>query len=280
MKVKHLFLIMVLLATLLVLAACTNTSPSSDIDKQPSEDIVNTTVIEPPPNKSETTPTVVQEDSIHSLELEDHLQVESGKLVYTVTDAWIVKDIVDIPSEETFSTTGCWQVIDGKLIHYLFTRENDTSNHTVDPAIQYSSIVKDDGSFVDNAYIVMVAVDIENQDAVALQDHGGFCFNDDPYVFTADVFSLINTEDTHKKGYYGNAPFLFSEYGKYGNPHFPFLYKLEPGEKMSVTIGFLTGGYKISDYHNTNAELLDLSKFCLCVTRCEYDSPMINLSLE
>lgn len=189
--------------------------------------------------------------------------LKSGTLLYTVTGARAVNRAEDIPTDGGFDEYGdVWQIIDGEVLGYL-----------------YPEMFLEDGSLLENCYLILVDITVESRDAVAktYSDHGyekpvpGLY--EDPYVFRCNWLTLVDpTEKISEGQYYYQTMDYFSRMNEREEHNFAF--RLEPGETTSFTIGYLIGGFK------HDGSLTDLSQLCLCNTSGDIQtSTLIRLGL-
>lgn len=184
--------------------------------------------------------------------------LESGTLLYTITDARIVTDQDDIPSDGDFiSTPSIWQIIDGEEQGY-----------------DYPDFIAEDGRFIEDCYLILVDVSIKSDNAIGVTDPQTRDF-DDPYLFRASNLTLVDMTDTDPQGFYyvTEASYFSSPWNDYKEGTDPCVIHLEPGEEKRYTFGFFIGGYK-SDGSKT-----DLSQLCLCNTYGNPDSILVKLGL-
>ena len=195
--------------------------------------------------------------------IEDSDDLKSGTLLYTVTGARAVNRAEDIPTDGGFDEYGdVWQIIDGEEVGYL-----------------YPEMFLEDGSLLENCYLILVDITVESRDAVAktYSDYGyekpvqGLY--EDPYVFRCDWLTLVDpTEKISEGQYYYQTMDYFSRMNEREEHNFTF--RLEPGETTSFTIGYLIGGFK------HDGSLTDLSQLCLCNTSGDIQtSTLIRLGL-
>jgi len=143
--------------------------------------------------------------------------LQSGTLNYTVTGARVLGP----DSEATLS-------ID-QFFPYTFVPNVETG--------KYPDFLDENGHLSPGCYLVQVDITVENVDAQAIEEEYG-----DPCLFRADDLFLVKldaspgTIDGHRVAGYRNVDF-FSLAGEY-DAH-PMLYRLEPGNTVSYTIGFL-----------------------------------------
>lgn len=201
----------------------------------------------------------VTEDLAIGVTLETEQLLESGKLLFTITDASWITNRLDLPEEnESLEHTSIWQPKNGEKVGY-----------------HYPDYFLEDGSFIENAGMVLVHINIKSIDAHAIMDPKKGARNEDPYLFDTAIYTLIDMTDKDELGYYYvEEPVYFSEYGKSGYDKDPWLIRLEPGESIDVTIGYVLNGYRSDDTPT------DLSQLCLCNTYGNPDSTLIRLNIE
>lgn len=184
--------------------------------------------------------------------------LESGTLLYTITDARIVTDQDDIPSDGDFiNTPSIWQIIDGEEQGY-----------------DYPDFIAEDGRFIEDCYLILVDVSIKSDNAIGVTDPKTRDF-DDPYLFRASNLTLVDMTDTDPQGFYyvTEASYFSRPWSDYKEGTDPCVIHLEPGEEKKYTFGFFIGGYK-SDGSKT-----DLSQLCICNTYGNPDSTLVKLGL-
>ena len=181
----------------------------------------------------------------------------SGKLLYTITNAYVVTNQNDIPTDGGYiGTPSIWQMNNGREQGFI-----------------YPEFIKDDGRFIDDCYLVLVEVSIKSDNAVGDTDPRTGDF-DDPYLFRSNRLTLVDMTDTDPNGfYYVTEAGYFSGLWEQNADNDPSVIRLEPGEEKTYTYGFFIGGYK-SDGSKT-----DLSQLCVCNTYGNPDSILVKLGL-
>lgn len=159
---------------------------------------------------------------------------ESGTLNYTVTGARVLGSDSDV----TFTIDQFFPYCD------------------VPGVAEYPNFLDDAGHLSPGCYLVQVDITAQNVDARTVEEEYG-----DPCLFRADDIFLIKMDAS---GGYTTVDY-FSLGGKY-DAH-PMLYRLEPGEAVQYTIGFLVdetwavegvSSLRISQSSGTNGLKVDL----------------------
>lgn len=200
----------------------------------PMEDLTNaqnnTGSISPSENNSETS-------SQGTLKLgeafEDPNALKSGKLTHTITDAKVITCLEDVPSVDC-------------LFERVFHYRTESGEWEVG---SLPTFVAEDGTFSD-AYLILLDVETTSDGATQYTtkdlDADGYPLGeyDDPYLFRADAFGTLvalNHKENNEWNYYGLAYIeYYSNYNKdlsLPDPH--ITYRLEPGETIKYTIGFI-----------------------------------------
>lgn len=164
---------------------------------------------------------------------EDPNALKSGKLTHTILNAKVVTCLDDVPSVDCFFE---------EVFHYR--AESGQWEIGTTP-----SFVMEDGTFSD-AYLILLDVETTSDGATQYTtkdlDSDGYPLGeyDDPYLFRADYFGTLvalNHKENNELNYYGLAcPEYYSYYNKdlsLPDPH--ITYRLEPGETIKYTIGFI-----------------------------------------
>lgn len=189
----------------------------------------------------------------------------SGKLIYTVTGARAVSDRAGIP-EGAFqkSADDVLMFPNGEGVEY-----------------RYPDFIQEDGSFIDGAYLILVDMTVESQDAANLtaaevDENGVKGKYDSPYIFRADYFFCLT--DLSEEGQTGGLdspiiqhPKFFSLCGQ--REEHSFAFELLPGETIAFTIGFLVGDYP-------SGAPRSLSELCLTDVMGTSAATFVHLNLE
>lgn len=182
-------------------------------------------------------------------------ELSSGSLVFTIMDVHMVNHLSEIPTGSFSKYATTWQVENNNIKEYLFPY-----------------MIEDDGNFIEGCYLILVDFSVNSIDAHAIQaqseDDPLF---DDPFLFRADHFWLVDTTDIENEQYFPISPSFFSLMGQESEHSWAF--RLEPNTNISYTIGFFIGGYK------RDGTKTDISNLCLCNTTGDPDSVLINLGL-
>lgn len=159
--------------------------------------------------------------------------LKSGNLIHTFNSARIVTSIDDIPSTDCFLREAL-----------LYLNENNEWETGDLPAF-----VQEDGSFA-GAYVLLIDVTTTSENATNYTtddlDAEGYPLGeyDDPYLFRVDTLGTLvalNHPENNELNYWGLG---YMEYNSLLN-HDPELpdnhasYRLEPGETIEYTIGFI-----------------------------------------
>lgn len=164
---------------------------------------------------------------------EEFTTLKSGSLIHTFNSAKIVTSIDDIPS------TGCF--LREALLYLNENNEWETGELPV--------FVQEDGSFA-GAYVLLIDVTTTSENAVNYTtddlDADGYPLGeyDDPYLFRVDTLGTLvalNHPENDELNYWGLG---YMEYNSLYNhdPTLPdnhYSYRLEPGETIEYTIGFI-----------------------------------------
>lgn len=270
---KSILSIVIIICILLCFTAC---SDSQNLLKKPtileleptnSSQQGETNATDPSSNSSDATqPVTDPTDSTQASSNIDGVTLEvlpgksgllSGKLLYTITNAYVVTNQNDIPTSGGYiGTPSIWQMSNGQEQGFI-----------------YPDFIKDDGNFIDDCYLVLVEVSIKSDNAVGDTDPRTGDF-DDPYLFRSNRLTLVDMTDTDPHGfYYVTEAGYFSGLWEQNADNDPSVIRLEPGEEKTYTYGFFIGGYK-SDGSKT-----DLSQLCVCNTYGNPDSILVKLGL-
>ena len=144
----------------------------------------------------------------------------SGRLIYTLTDIRVAKHADELSiGTDGFTYEAC-----------LTKDENNRWTDGVRP-----DFIDESGAFAEGWSVVVVDITVYNDDAAMVTDENHY---DDPYVFRADC--LLNIADCSKPAthnYPYSTPDYFSEIN--GRKEHEFAFRLEPGEEISFSIGFM-----------------------------------------
>lgn len=188
------------------------------------------------------------------METDDPWYLKEGKLVYTITDAYVVNCREDLPPLEGFPET-------------LFRPEYDRGDDPV--SLPYPYFVESDGSFSEGHCLVLIDVTVESQNAkrytrndLDAEGYGrGFYY--DPYFFRMDELYLTDPTQTNQ---YGSSLInLSAQYFSLRNAHPEYpdahaTYRLEPGETIQYTIGY----HLWSELFEAYDAQMNLSTLCVC----------------
>lgn len=196
-------------------------------------------------------------NNISGVTIELFSELQSGKLLYTITNAYVVTNKNDIPTNGGFiGTPSVWQMNNGQEQSFI-----------------YPEFIKDDGNFIDDCYLILVDITIKSENAMGYTEPPKKMF-DDPYLFSSNRLTLADMTDTDPHGFYCvTEADYFSGLWEQNKDTDPAVIRLEPGEAKTYTYGFFIGGYK-SDGSKT-----DLSQLCLCNTYGNPDSILVKLGL-
>ncbi len=140
-----------------------------------------------------------------------------GELVYSLKKVKVVDSLADMPGEEDHFLRDF-----ARAVYY------ENGQETV---VSYPDYVLEDGSFDHGIRLVLAEIEVTSHDAEGLDDEHGYS---DPYVFRSDaIMFLQDTGDNDRQYYLG----YFDQYGSC--EEHSLLYRLEPGETTTVTIGFI-----------------------------------------
>lgn len=160
--------------------------------------------------------------------------LESGTLNYTVTGARVLGPDSDV----------------------TFTIDRFFPYCSIPGVVEYPDFLDEAGHLSPGCYLVQADITVENVDAQALEEEYG-----DPCLFRADDLFLISLD---APGGYTTVDY-FSLAGEF-DAH-PMLYRLEPGNTISYTVGFLVdealavdgaSGLRLSQSGDQNDRKVDL----------------------
>ena len=144
----------------------------------------------------------------------------SGKLVVTVLDAWVVDHIDEMPTEGQVHPYD-W---------YIYMEEGWTVFYD-----DMKQFVREDGSFEEGVFLVMVKTTVENRDASVRISEAHKEKYPDPYMFRIQYMVQLTELDINRKWTAGYS----SSYGSH--PDHPYAIHIEPGETVELTVGFWVG---------------------------------------
>lgn len=186
-----------------------------------------------------------------------------GKLVFNITDSRIVRCPQDIPNEGGYV----------RELHFWQIREDEYIDY------RDSNVLSMDGTFLENAYMVLVDVTVDSINATAVTDPYEGMINDDPYLFDNPYLfdcAMVRLADLGGEVYQNLFPTVpvtyFSKMGMC--KEHPRYYYLEPGDSITFTLGFLVGGYR------EDGSLIDPSDLALGATMGETNAAYVLLGLE
>lgn len=211
---------------------------------------------------SQSVPEPTGQRSGVTLEFTRHLK--EGKLLCTVTDAQAVT------REQDYALTADCFTHDARLV----VNHADGS----ETAYRYPDFIGSDGSYVEGGYLILVDMTVTSQDAVSyttedLDENGNpLGLYEDPYIFRADLFFTLADLSEVKDGpyYWYSDVEYFSARGR--QAEHSMAYRLEPGESISFTLGFLLG-------NKLDASPRDLTQLYLCDSMGNPDSTFIDLGM-
>lgn len=223
--------------------ALNSTSPATPTDSEESQDPNNHT---------------------DGVTLEFTRRLKEGELLCTVTNAQAVT------REQDYALTAD-----------CFTRDALLAiNHAdgSETAYRYPDFIGTDGSYVEGGYLILVDMTVTSRDAVSyttedLDENGNpLGLYEDPYIFRADsFFTLADLSEVKDGPYYWYSDVeYFSARGQ--RTEHSMAYRLEPGESISFTLGFLLG-------NKLDASPRDLTQLYLCDSMGNPDSTFIDLGL-
>ena len=208
----------------------------------------------------------IQEEEIQEPDAEgicwEDKRIEVGKLTYTITRASYLTNL-ERAGKGRFRENAVVGIYDG------------AGN---DPAVYYYPDCFDEtDTLVDGAYMVLLDVQVDSQDAVnfVTNKYTGVQsrrYADNPFLFRADEIAyLIDTSEDATDGYiYYDAVYFtllngFSEH--------PMAYELLPGESITFRIGFLLG-------NRPDGTARDLSKLVVSTAWNDPDEKYFELNLK
>ena len=164
---------------------------------------------------------------------EPHWSLKSGKLIHTFTDARFVTSIDGIPD------TGCF--LPDALMYLNEENQWEPGN--------LPSFVQADGSFA-GASVILIDVTTTSENATQYTtkdlDSEGYPMGayDDPYLFRVDTIGTIVALNYPGNDALNYWPLASMDYNSlyHHNPELPdnhYSYRLEPGETIEFTIGFI-----------------------------------------
>ena len=170
-------------------------------------------------------------------------EYSSGKLIYTITDVYIIDNINDrgacvgglsIDTKMHWSEENGWQELD----------KPDWLNN--------------DGSFDPNVSILMVDITVYNDGAERSSDTDRYGNIIDPYTFNADGLIWLSDmqSPSGKRNYSYTAINYFSLLGT--DPNYAYDYQVAPGDTISFTVGFVLG----SDFTYQSDSVVFLTNTC------------------
>ena len=239
MKKKHLLVVLVCMMSLL-LAACSGTAGKTgeteeNVQQSSQEESVSQSGESSGKEESVTEASLPEEaaeeeqdqttESIPASESEPIEKsgygegdlIGSGELVYSLKKVRVVDSLQDMPGEEKHFFADYARIV-------LMENGKET-------VISYPDYVKEDGSFDYGAKLLLAEIEVKSNDAAGLDDAHGYS---DPYLFRADtILYLQDTTDNERTYYMG----YFDGFSAYEEDS--LLYRLEPGETTSITIGFV-----------------------------------------
>lgn len=182
----------------------------------------------------------------------------SGYLLYTITSARVATSVEEMQCSP-----------DGFLRDTYLTLDQNGNWEQLDTPTH----IQEDGTFVEGYYVILVDITVENHDAARRTDLPGYY--EDPYLFRADGLLFLADMEA-ERGDYPNANYsydyldYFSQKDSY--PEHPCVFRLEPGETIDFTVGFLLDS---EAYGGT----IDFSRFRACTTSGHPDSAFVDLNL-
>lgn len=176
--------------------------------------------------------------------------LESGKLVVTVNDVWVITHEDGIPEEGgvyPFDTN-------------LYMGEGWTEYYG------HPDYIQEDGAFLEGVFMILANVTVENQDAKCRLEEGDI-LNTDPYLFK--IWNILKLTELDLPRYW-NANY-FSLYNPDAQHSMGF--HLEPGETVTFTVGYLVGD-------KWDGSTRDLSELALCFKEAPGGRILIPLGLS
>lgn len=159
--------------------------------------------------------------------------LKSGNLKVTVGGARLIENRSDIPSEGTF-------LPEARIILWeLFSDPHNEETYYISSSYYYPDCFDSGGKFIGDGFLALVDVTFENIDGVGYikddwgPDAGGV--SDDPYTFNASMLLRL--------AYLGEPKVDGPLYKNWDIAYVdgPMDFRIEPGESISMTVGFLVG---------------------------------------
>lgn len=184
--------------------------------------------------------------------------LKSGKFVFTLANPRLISYMSDLP-DEPVKNAGFTEATG--FTFALPPDDPERTDHNTHKNIYYPDFVQEDGSFLDGAYLLLLDITVESQDAVNFtkmdKDEGGLPMGlySDPYVFRTE--SIVNAGvagDEQEDPVPCTFLFYYSGFGSCSENDLAF--RVEPGESITFTIGF-----PISDIRHGG--IFDLNKISL-----------------
>lgn len=184
--------------------------------------------------------------------------MKSGKFVFTLANPRLISHMSDLP-DEPVKNAGFTEATG--FTFALPPDDPERTDHNTHKNIYYPDFVREDGSFLDGAYLLLLDITVESQDAVNFttmdKDEGGLPMGlySDPYVFRTE--SIVNAGvagDEQEDPVPCTFLFYYSGFGSCSENDLAF--RVEPGESITFTIGF-----PISDIRHGG--IFDLNKISL-----------------
>lgn len=152
--------------------------------------------------------------------------IEVGTLTYTVTRTQVIHNVVG---------TGTGAIREGVVV-YVYDAAGDQTTY------YYPGCVDDEGNLVDGISLVLLDVLVESEDAVnfVTNEKTGEQerrYADNPFLFRADEIAYLVDKGDSDEVYYDAV--FFSGLGEF--TEHDMAYELNPGESMTLRIGFLLG---------------------------------------
>ena len=230
-KIAHRRIWAIILAgcLLIFLAACDSSVDTPNVSTRPN------TSSSPNESNSPDTPSIA-ESIAPGNEKDDGFPVtytiqspwhslKSGKLVCTFHGIRLSDDISELSNPEGFRSDAA-----------IFCVDN----------LSYPEFIQEDGQFVPGVYLLLVNITVTSDGAVSNtrrdRDSMGNPLGqfDDPYLFRSDdlVFVVDLAPELTSRGFIGTyAMAYFSDMNR--RAEHPVVFRLEPGESIDVTVGFL-----------------------------------------
>lgn len=198
-----------------------------------------------------------------------------GKLIFTLTGARVVTREQDIP--------------EGGIAGEPAVVFNGDGTETI-YSCREREFIREDGSFVDGVYMILLDVTVESQDFLyKTKDEKGPFY--DPYLFRSQFFFWIKDPNDgygigSARGYY-NINFYsgFGEnvnaedrerYEAYNVDNYNLAVRILPGESKSITLGYVIG----NNLDGTPRNLEDLCAVPIRVYGERHNKILINLGLK